>query len=60
MFSCMKISCTFCRHLGPQIINLMNTKNEPNDKNKSLLPFQNGFYSLQKKCIIHYLVKCVI
>jgi hypothetical protein len=26
MFSCMKISCTFCRHLKPQILNLMNTK----------------------------------
>jgi hypothetical protein len=26
MFSCMKFSCTFCRHLGPQIVSLVNTK----------------------------------
>ncbi len=32
MFSCMKISYTFCQHLGPQILNLMNTKHQPNGK----------------------------
>jgi hypothetical protein len=36
MFSCMKISCTFCQHLGPQILSLVNTKIQLNGpKNKS-------------------------
>ncbi len=26
MFPCMKISYTFCRHLGPQILSLANRK----------------------------------
>ncbi len=26
IFFCMKISHTFCQHLGPQILNLVNTK----------------------------------
>jgi hypothetical protein len=31
---CMKTSYTFCQHLGPQILSLVNTKNQPNGKNK--------------------------
>jgi len=38
MFSCMKISCTCCWHLGPQILSLMNIRNQPNGKIKSLFP----------------------
>ncbi len=34
MFSYMKISYTCCRHFGTQILNQMNTKNEPNGKTK--------------------------
>ncbi len=30
MFPCMKFSYTFCQHLGPQILNLVNRKNQPN------------------------------
>jgi hypothetical protein len=32
IFSCMKNSCTFCQHFGPQILNLVNVKNQPNGK----------------------------
>jgi hypothetical protein len=32
MFPCMKISFTFCQHLGPQILSLMNRKNQLNGK----------------------------
>jgi hypothetical protein len=59
----MKISCTVCQQLGPQIFNLMNTKNQSNGEKKesfSLLPFQNGFCSLQNFYIICYLIKCII
>ncbi len=54
MFSCMKISCTFCQHLGPQILSLVNKKNQQNGGKKpfSLLPFQNGFSSLQNSYIV--------
>ncbi len=31
----MKIFCTFCRHLGPQILSLVNIKNQPNGKKKN-------------------------
>ncbi len=34
MFLCMKISYTFCRHLGPQILSPVNRKNQPNGKKK--------------------------
>ncbi len=30
MFPCMKISCTFFYHLGPQILSLVNRNNQPN------------------------------
>jgi hypothetical protein len=30
----MKISYTFCQDLGPQILHLMNRKNQPNGKRK--------------------------
>jgi len=62
MFSYMKNSCTFCWHLGWQILSLLNTKNQPNGKKKSFsfLPFQNGFYSFQNSYIIYYLIKCII
>jgi hypothetical protein len=45
MYSCMKISCTFCQHLKPQILSLVDTKDQQNGKKKSfsLLPFHNGF-----------------
>ncbi len=42
MFSYMKISCTCCKNLGPQILSLMNTKEKPNGTKKesfSLQPF---------------------
>jgi len=32
MFSCMKKSCTFYRYLGPQILSLVNIKNQTNGK----------------------------
>jgi hypothetical protein len=35
----MKISYTFCQHLGPQILNLMNTKNQPNGMKKGIIFF---------------------
>jgi hypothetical protein len=38
MFSCMKISCTCCQHLGPQILILVNTKNQPNGQKKNNFP----------------------
>jgi hypothetical protein len=58
----MKISHTFCQHLGPQILSLMNIKNQMEKKKKSfsLLPFQNGFYNFQKNYIVYYLIKCII
>jgi hypothetical protein len=34
MFSRMKISYTFFQHLGPQILNLVNTKNQANGKKR--------------------------
>jgi len=37
MFSWMKISYTCCQHLGPQIFNLVNTKNQPNGQKKESL-----------------------
>jgi hypothetical protein len=53
----MKISYTFFQHLGPQILSLVNTKNQPNGEKKSffLLPFQNGFCSFQNSYIVYYL-----
>jgi hypothetical protein len=30
----MKISFTFFQHLGPQILNLVNTKYQPNEEKK--------------------------
>jgi hypothetical protein len=59
----MKIACRFGQHLGPQIINLVNTENQPNGKQMesfSLMPFQNGFCSLQNSYIVYYLIKCII
>jgi hypothetical protein len=63
MFFCMKIFYTFCWHLGPQILNLVNIKNQPNGKKKesfSLLPFQYGFCNLEILYIIYYLIKCIL
>ncbi len=63
----MKIFCTFYWHLGPQILSLVNTTNQPNGKKRisekasfSLMPFQNGFYRFQNSYIVlfnqmHYL-----
>jgi hypothetical protein len=33
----MKISSTFCQQLGPQILSLMNRKNQPNGEKKIIL-----------------------
>jgi hypothetical protein len=42
MFSCMKISCTCCWQLGPQILSLVNTKNQPNgEKKKNHFPYNH-------------------
>jgi hypothetical protein len=37
MLPCMKISCTFFWQLGPQILNLVNRKNQPNGKKKIII-----------------------
>jgi hypothetical protein len=62
MLSCMKISYTFCWHVGSQILSIVNTKNQPNGKKESfsLLPFQNWLYNLQNSYIVYYLIKCII
>ncbi len=62
MFSCMTISYTSCQCLGPQILSLVKTKNQPIGKKKFifLAPFLNGFCSLQKNYILYYLIKCII
>jgi hypothetical protein len=55
----MKISYTCYQQLGPQILNLVNTKNQSNGEKQesfSLLPFQNGFCKLQNFHIISYYV----
>jgi hypothetical protein len=47
----MKKSCTFCRHLGPQILSLVNTKSQPNGK-KGIIFFvalSKWILSLSKK-----------
>jgi hypothetical protein len=36
----MKNSCTFCRHLGPLILNLMNTKKKTKWEKKKKCPFK--------------------
>jgi len=63
MFFSMKNSYTCCWQLGPQILSLMNIKNQPNGKKNesfSLQPFQNGLCNLQNSCIVYYLIKCII
>ncbi len=62
MFPCMKISCTFCWHLGPQILNLGNRKNQPNGKkiHFSCCLFKMDFVAFKISYIIHYLIKCII
>jgi hypothetical protein len=62
IFSCVKISYTFFRHLEPQILSLMNTKKTKREKKRiiSLLPFQYGFCNLQELYIVYYLIKCII
>ncbi len=35
MFFYMKTSYTCCQHLGPQIISLVNAKNQPNGKKRN-------------------------
>ncbi len=35
MFSYMKISCTYFRPLEPQILSLVNRKNQPNEEKKN-------------------------
>ncbi len=50
MFPCMKISCTFFQHLGPQILSLLNEKNEPNGKRRnhfSCSPFIMDFVTFK-------------
>ncbi len=38
MFYCIKNSFTFYQHLRPQIISLVNTKNQPNSKKRNHFP----------------------
>ncbi len=38
MFFCMTISWAFDLHLWPQILNLVNTNNQPNGQNSNLFP----------------------
>ncbi len=57
MFPCMKISCTFCQHLGPQILSLVNRKNQPNGGGKDHFaynPFKMDFVAFK------ILVSCII
>jgi hypothetical protein len=57
VFSYMKLSYTFGQHLGPQIVSLMNTKNQPNGKKKNHLPcclFKIDFVAF--KILILYIV----
>jgi hypothetical protein len=48
--------------LRPQILSLVKKKNNQMDKKELffLLPFQNGFCSLQNSYTIHYLFKCIL
>ncbi len=53
----MKISCTFCQHLGPQILSLVNTKNQPNGKKMNHFPccfFKMNFVAF--KILISYII----
>ncbi len=56
MFPCMKISYTFCSHLGPQILSLVNRKNQLNgEKNKNVnSPFRMD--SITFKIFISYII----
>jgi hypothetical protein len=57
MFSCMKISCTCYQHLKPQILNLVNTKNNQMAKNIYHFPY-NLFImdSIALKKFISYII----
>ncbi len=57
MLSCMIISYTCCRHLGPQKLSLINTKNQPNGKKKShfpLSPFKMDYVAF--KILVSYTI----
>ncbi len=57
MFLCMKIAYTFCQHLGPQILSLLNRKNQPNGKKRNHLacsPFKMDSIAFKK--IISYII----
>jgi hypothetical protein len=50
IFSCIIISYTCDLHLGPQILSLMNTKNQPNDEKSnpfSCNPFETNYVSFK-------------
>ncbi len=53
MFSCMKISYTFCRHLGPQILSLVNTNNQPNGRGKKGIIFLKMDFITFKKITLY-------
>ncbi len=56
MFSCMKISCTFFQYLGPEILSLVNMKNQPNRKKIHFpcCPFRMD--SIAFKILISYII----
>jgi hypothetical protein len=58
MFHCMKISYIFFRHLGPQILSLMNKKNQPNGEKMNHFvssPFRMDFVIF--KILISYIIQ---
>ncbi len=63
MFYCMQNSYTFCRHLGPQNLRRMNTKNQLIGKKKNhfpYCPFKMDFVTFNFLSIVYYLIKCII
>jgi hypothetical protein len=54
MFSCIKHSFTFYQHLGPQILRLVNTKNQPNGNFKKKIPCKMDFVAF--KIIMSYII----
>jgi len=58
MFFCMKFLYTFCQHLGPQILSLVNTKNSTKWKNKIifLFAFSNEFCTLLLLSKLYYIL----
>jgi hypothetical protein len=58
MFACMKFSYTFCWHIRPQILNLVNRKNQSNGGKKihfACSCFKMDFVSFKK--FISYIIE---